>query len=171
MSAPKPRGASWWALFRQWLRNPLQIAAIAPSSRELALLAKGIRGNGLLVIELEEELHEHLRRRFPAVRVALGDARDLQAIGQRCGFLAEGPADAIISGLGLLAMPLDTQRAILSEAFACLRPGGRFIQFTYGPQPPVAESVQQALGLAVHRGDFVLRNVPPATVYVYERAV
>ena len=49
------------------------------------------------------------------------------------------------------------------------RPGGRFIQFTYGPQPPVAESVQQALGLAVHRGDFVLRNVPPATVYVYER--
>ena len=76
MSAPKPRGASWWALFRQWLRNPLQIAAIAPSSRELAaamvaalppgtnrvielgggtgaltraLLAKGIRGNGLLV--------------------------------------------------------------------------------------------------------------------------
>ena len=197
MLAPKPRGANWWALFRQWLRNPLRIAAIAPSSRELAaamiaelppgtnrvielgggtgaltraLLAKGIRGNGLLVIELEEELHEHLRRRFPAVRVALGDARDLQAIGQRCGFLAEGPADAIISGLGLLAMPLDTQRAILSEAFACLRPGGRFIQFTYGPQAPVDDEVARSLGLNARRGDFILRNMPPATVYVYERA-
>ena len=114
-------------------------------------------------------MHEHLRRRFPAVRVALGDARDLQAIGQRCGFLAEGPADAIISGLGLLAMPLDTQRAILSEAFACLRPGGRFIQFTYGPQAPVDDEVARSLGLSARRGDFILRNMPPATVYVYER--
>jgi phospholipid N-methyltransferase len=24
--------------------------------------------------------------------------------------------------------------------------------------------------LRSHRGDFILRNVPPATVYVYERA-
>jgi len=32
----------------------------------------------------------------------------------------------------------------------------------------VAESVVEALGLTVRRGDFVLRNVPPATVYVYE---
>jgi phospholipid N-methyltransferase len=66
-------------------------------------------------------------------------------------------------------MPVGTQRAILDEAFACLRPGGRFIQFTYGPQPPVADVVVEGLGLQVHRGDFVLRNMPPATVYVYER--
>ena len=190
------RGARW-ALFKQWLRNPLRTAAIAPSSRELAeamvaelppgaqrvielgggtgaitraLLAHGVRGDNLLVVELSEELHEHLHERFPAVRVALGDARELRAVASRCGFLGQGPVDAIISGLGLLAMPVETQQEILFEAFASLRPGGRFIQFTYGPQPPVAESVQQALGLAVHRGDFVLRNVPPATVYVYERA-
>jgi phospholipid N-methyltransferase len=29
--------------------------------------------------------------------------------------------------------------------------------------------VVEGLGLQVHRGDFVLRNMPPATVYVYER--
>ena len=189
--------ASWWALFRQWLRDPLRTAAVAPSSRELAaamlaelpdgaqrvielgggtgaitraLLAHGVRGDNLLVVELSEELHEHLHERFPAVRVALGDARDLRAVASRCGFLGQGPVDAIISGLGLLAMPVETQQEILFESFACLRPGGRFIQFTYGPQPPVAESVQQSLGLVVHRGNFVLRNVPPATVYVYERA-
>jgi len=189
--------AGWWALFRQWLRDPLRTAAVAPSSRELAaamlaelpdgaqrvielgggtgaitraLLAHGVRGDNLLVVELSEELHEHLHERFPAVRVALGDARELRAVAARCGFLGHGPVDAIISGLGLLAMPVETQQEILFEAFVSLRPGGRFIQFTYGPQPPVAESVQQALGLSVHRGDFVLRNVPPATVYVYERA-
>ncbi|MCC8362109.1 methyltransferase domain-containing protein [Lysobacter sp. A6] len=188
---------NWWALFRQWLRDPLRTAAVVPSSRELAmamlaelpkgaqrvielgggtgaltraLLAHGVRGDNLLVVELSEELHEHLHERFPAVRVALGDARDLRAVAARCGFLGQGPVDAIISGLGLLAMPVETQQEILFEAFASLRPGGRFIQFTYGAQPPVAESVQESLGLVVHRGDFVLRNVPPATVYVYERA-
>ena len=188
---------SLWALFRQWLRNPLQTAAVMPSGRELAqamlaelprdacriielgggtgaltraLLAHGIRGDDLLVVEVSEELYAHLHQRFPAVRVELGDASRLPDIAAHTGYLARGPADAVISGLGLLAMPKETQHAILAAAFACLRPGGRFIQFTYGPQPPVAEDAMQALGLAVRRGDFVLRNVPPATVYVYERA-
>jgi phosphatidylethanolamine/phosphatidyl-N-methylethanolamine N-methyltransferase len=186
-----------WTLFRHWLRNPLRTAAVAPSSRELAaamlaelppatkrvielgggtgaltraLLAHGIRGDALLVLELNEELHAHLRARFPDVRVEEGDARDLPAIASRTGFLAAGPADAIISGLGLLSMPRESQQAVLQAAFACLRPGGRFIQFTYGPQPPLAAEVAGELGLGVRRGDFVLRNVPPATVYVYTRA-
>jgi hypothetical protein len=27
---------SWWALFRQWLRDPVRTASVMPSSRELA---------------------------------------------------------------------------------------------------------------------------------------
>ncbi len=185
-----------WTFFRQWLKNPLRTASVAPSSRELALamlaelpdnthrvielgggtgaltaalLAHGIRGGALLVLELNEELHAHLHARFPQVRIVLGDARELPAVAARCGFLDAGPADAIVSGLGLLSMPRETQRAILLAAFACLREDGRFIQFTYGPQPPVADEVAQALRLTVRRGNFVLRNVPPATVYVYMR--
>lgn len=185
-----------WTLLRQWLKNPRRTAAVAPSSRELAaamlaelppdahrvielgggtgaltraLLAHGIRGDALLVLELNEELHAHLRARFPGVRVEEGDARDLPAIAARTGFLAAGPADAIVSGLGLLSMPREAQQAVLEAAFACLRPGGRFIQFTYGPQPPLAAGVVEDLRLSVRRGDFVLRNVPPATVYVYSR--
>ena len=189
---PPPR----WTLLWQWLKNPTRTAAVLPSSRELAaamvaelptdarrvielgggtgaltraLLAHGIRGDALLVLELNSELHAHLRARFPAVRIEEGDARDLPDIARRSGFLAAGQADAIISGLGLLSMPRDTQHAILEAAFACLRPGGRFIQFTYGPQPPVADEVMQRLSLQVRRGEFVLRNVPPATVYAYTR--
>ena len=187
---------SWWTLFRQWLRDPLRTAAVMPSSRELAaamlaelppgtrrvielgggtgaltraLLGHGIRGEALLVLELNEELHAHLHARFPQVRIALGDARQLHEIATRNGFLAAGAVDAIVSGLGLLSMPRDTQGAILEAAFACLRDGGHFVQFTYGPQPPVADEVAQALGLQVRRGTFVLRNLPPATVYVYTR--
>lgn len=196
METPVSHRGHWWAFFRQWLRDPLRTAAVAPSSRELAvamiaelpagttrvielgggtgaltraLLAHGIHGDALLVVELNEELHAHLHARFPDVRISLGDATELLELAELCGFLAQGRADAIVSGLGLLAMHAEMQQGILEQAFTCLREGGRFIQFTYGPQAPVAQAVVDALGLEARRGDFVLRNVPPATVYVYER--
>ena len=183
-----------WKFFWQWLKNPLRTAAVAPSSAELAaamvaelpddvrrvielgggtgaitvaLLSAGIRDEDLLVLELNEELHAHLHLRFPKVRVVLGDARSLAALATDNGYLTVGPADAIVSGLGLLSMPPALQRDILEAAFDCLRPGGVFVQFTYGPVAPVADTVARELGLQVRRGDFVLRNMPPATVYVY----
>lgn len=191
--ARKPTG---WTFFLQWLKNPLRTAAVAPSSAELAaamvaelpddvrrvielgggtgaitdaLLGAGIDDDDLLVLELNEELHAHLHVRYPRVRVALGDARSLAQLAEQNGYLAGGQADAIVSGLGLLSMPPDLQRDILDAAFACLRPGGVFVQFTYGPTAPVADMVAMELGLQVRRGDFVLRNMPPATVYVYTR--
>jgi len=190
------RQPSAWTFFWQWLKNPLRTAAVAPSSAELAaamvaelpddvrrvielgggtgaitvaLLGAGIQGDDLLVLELNEELHAHLHLRFPKVRVVLGDARSLQALASANGYLDGGPADAIVSGLGLLSMPPTLQRDILEAAFACLRPGGALVQFTYGPTAPVADAVADEMGLQVRRGDFVLRNIPPATVYVYSR--
>ena len=181
----------------QWLKNPRQTAAVAPSSPELAaamlgelpagsrrvielgggtgaitraIVGHGIAGDVLLVLELNEELHAHLHRRFPEELLVLGDAVELPRLAAEAGFLAAGPADAVISGLGLLAMDRELVTRILRAAFACLRPDGRFIQFTYGPVSPVSDSVLDALGLRMRRGEFVLRNVPPATVYVYERA-
>lgn len=191
---PRLRRPHWWTLFRQWLRNPRRTAAVAPSSAELAaamlrelpdgarrvielgggtgavttaLLGAGIHAGNLLVVELNEQLHAHLSARFPQVRVVEGDASDLPRIA--ADYLADGLADAVVSGLGLLSMTRETQHDVLAAAFACLRPGGRFIQFTYGPAAPVAEEVAGELGLQVRRGAFVLRNVPPATVYVYSR--
>jgi phosphatidylethanolamine/phosphatidyl-N-methylethanolamine N-methyltransferase len=185
-----------FTFFWQWLKNPLRTAAVMPSSSELAfamiaelpegtrrvielgggtgaitreLLAAGIDARQLLVLELNEELHAHLHARFPGVYVVLGDARSLPELARECGFLEEGPADAIVSGLGLLTMPPTLQQEILKAAFDCLRPDGVFVQFTYGPAAPVAEFVVKQLSLDVHRGDFVLRNMPPATVYVYSR--
>ncbi|MEI2454507.1 methyltransferase domain-containing protein [Lysobacter firmicutimachus] len=185
-----------WTFFRQWLKNPLRVAAVAPSSAELAaamiaelpdearrvielgggtgaitraLLGAGIQERDLLVLELNEELHAHLQLRFPRVPVLLGDARMLPALAREQGYLEDGPADAIVSGLGLLTMPHPLQRDILAAAFECLREDGVFVQFTYGPSAPVAEAVARGLGLQVRRGEFVLRNVPPATVYVYRK--
>lgn len=185
-----------WTFFRQWLKNPLRVAAISPSSQQLArqmmlevprtarrvielgggtgvftqaLLDHGIAAAGLLVLELNEELHQHLQKRFPAVRVVCADARDLADVAQASGFGGEHQADVIISGLGLLSMPKPTQLAIMSAALATLKTDGRFVQFTYGPANPVAREVLEQLGLNARRSSFTWWNVPPATVYVYTR--
>lgn len=183
--------------FRQWLKDPLRVAAVSPSSRELAskmlaqlpphaeriielgggtgaitaaILAHGIEPAHLLVLELNEELHAHLSRRFPDTRVVMGDAREVEAIAKRTGFLDDGPVDAILSGLGLLSMGRATQKAILRSAFQALGPHGRFIQFTYGPVVPVATEVLMDLDLVSRRSGFTLRNLPPATVYTITRS-
>ena len=185
-----------WTFFLQWLKNPLRVAAISPSSKQLArqmmsqlpkscrrvielgggtgvftqaLIDRGIVPADLLVLELNEELHQHLVQQFPGAKVVCGDASDLHDIAQANGFSGDRRADAVISGLGLLSMPKQTQQAILSAAFDSLQPEGRFIQFTYGPANPVTREVIDALELTTRRASFTWWNVPPATVYVYQR--
>ena len=185
-----------WTFFRQWLKNPLGIAALSPSGQQLArqmiaelphgtkrvielgggtgvftraMLGHGIAPKDLLVLELNEALFQHLRARFPDVRVECGDARELKAIAKRNGFLDAGPADAIISGLGLLSMSKRIQKEILEAAFSTLKPDGRLIQFTYGPKSPVTRESLAEMDLSVRRGGFAWWNVPPASVYVFTR--
>ena len=185
-----------WTFFRQWLRNPLSVAALSPSSRQLArqmieqlpagskrvielgggtgvftqaLLDHGIAPEALLVLELNEELHHFLSQRFPAVHVVCGDAQKLRSIIRDHGFGRAGAIDAVISGLGLLSMSKATQRGILEGVFAVLSDEGRFIQFTYGPASPVSRDLLNDLGLSVRRASIAWMNVPPATVYVYAR--
>lgn len=183
--------------FGQWLRNPRQTAAIAPSSTELiaavlatlpqgaariielgggsgaithALLASGISARDLLVLELNRHLHARLQARFPSVETRLGDALHTYEIARDCGFTAQGQADAVISDLGLLGMGRETQSAILQSAFACIKPGGVMIQFTNGPMSPVGDAMLVELGLSAQRGVFVLRSVPPTTLWVFRRS-
>lgn len=180
----------------QWVRDPVKTASVAPSGRQLArlmvaqlppecarvaeigagtgvftrvLLERGIAPAQLLVVEINPRLVEFLRRRFPGVAVACADARRLDALAAECGLLAEGRLDAVVSGLGMLLMSSRMRAEILQAAFAALRPGGRFIQFTYGPVDPVRRRERDALGLRVHRAGFAPLNLPPAAVYVYER--
>ena len=187
-----------WTFFRQWLKNPRGVAAISPSSKQLArqmmtqlprhcrrvielgggtgvftqaLIDHGIAPPDLLVLELNEELHQHLVKQFPGAAVVCGDAGNLFEIAEAHGFCGEHRADAVISGLGLLSMPRQTQQSILQAAFDSLHPEGRFIQFTYGPANPVTREVIEALELSARRASFTWWNVPPATVYVYQRRV
>ena len=184
------------AFLRQWLRDPVKMASVTPSGRQLArlmieqlppgcsrvievgagtgvftraLLDAGIAPSRLLVVEINPDLVGFLRKRFPGVAVACADARHLDALAAEHGLLADGKPDAVVSGLGMLSMSSGLRCDILRAAFAALRDDGRFIQFTYGPFSPVRRREREALGLRMRRTGFAPRNLPPATVYVYQR--
>ncbi|WP_211212339.1 class I SAM-dependent methyltransferase [Rudaea cellulosilytica] len=189
-------GSQAWLFFRQWLKNPLSIAALAPSGAQLAglmtaelpagasrvielgagtgvftrtMLDNGIAPEQLLVVELNEELYEYLRTQFPTAHVVCGNACDLTSIVAEKEFASAGQVDAIVSGLGLLNMSRDLQLSIMRSAFDVLKPGGCFIQFTYSPKPPLPRELLDELGLSVRRGGFAWRNIPPASVFVFSR--
>jgi phosphatidylethanolamine/phosphatidyl-N-methylethanolamine N-methyltransferase len=185
------------AFLRQWVRNPVQMAAVSPSGRELAqrmveplppgaqrvveigagtgvftraLLASGIDPSRLLVIEINPDLARFLQGSFPKVHVACADARYLPEIAEGEGLLADGArADAVVSGLGLLAMSRALKRQLLRAAFSVLGEQGRFIQFTYGPFSPISRGVLDEFGLYARRTATAWRNLPPANVFVYRR--
>lgn len=181
---------------RQWLRNPVKMASVTPSGRQLAnlmvaqlpkgcwrvveigagtgaftraLLDYGVSPSQLLVIEINPKLADFLHERFPGVAVACADARHLGVLADEHGLLANGKLDAVVSGLGMLSMNAELRTDILRAAFAALADEGRFIQFTYGPASPVRRRERDALGLRVKRAGLALRNLPPASVYVYQR--
>lgn len=174
-----------------WLRNPLQMGAVVPSSDGLAramarhlatgsgitlelgagtgavtraLLATGITPQNLVLIEKDPLLARELRRRFPTLQVLTGDAAQLRHL---VGFSHLGPVDTVISSLPLLSMRSWTRTRILAHIFSVLDQGGRLVQFTYSPKAPIPEPLAAALGVTGRRVERVLWNLPPANVWVY----
>lgn len=181
----------------QWVRHPLRMASIVPSGRQLAglvadqlpahcthvaelgagtgvftrtLLARGIRPENLLLVEIDKRLAALLQVEFSRVRVACADARHLDRLVRKSDSFAAGQLDAVVSGIGMLTMRRALRAEILRAAFAVLGNAGCFVQFTYGPASPVGARTLADLGLQGRRAGVALRNFPPASVFVYRRA-
>jgi phosphatidylethanolamine/phosphatidyl-N-methylethanolamine N-methyltransferase len=128
-----------------------------------ALLVRGVPAEKLVLLEYDPDLCRHLEKRFPHLHVICGDAFDLHhTLGPRYG----APFAAIVSGLPLLNHPPARRRAFMEGIAARLLPGAPFIQFSYGPMPPVPPLP----GQSVSRAAMVLANIPPAKVWVYRKA-
>ncbi|MBB3979963.1 phospholipid N-methyltransferase [Rhizobium azooxidifex] len=178
--------------FQVWLKNPLRVAAIAPSSRSLAnlitseishntgpvielgpgtgaftraLIARGVRQEDLALIEFGSEFAAALHFHYPRARTLWMDAARLRAVD-----LFDGrAAGAVVSGLPLLSMPPRKVISILTGAFRKMEPDGALYQFTYGPRCPVSLRLLDHLGLEAERIGGTLANLPPAAVYRIRR--
>ena len=178
------------ALFlKQAASRPREVVALAPSSRALAacmagavpegpgnvielgagtgritdaLIEAGVPVGAIHCFEINPAFCDHLERRHPGLNAYRDRAENLGRHG-----ICE--VKAVVSGLPLLSMGDGVQRANLGAAFRHLRPGGRFIQFTYGAIPPVCRAVREELSLGWIRSGRIWSNVPPATSYVFHR--
>jgi phosphatidylethanolamine/phosphatidyl-N-methylethanolamine N-methyltransferase len=189
---PPKRDGDLALFLSRWIRAPLRIGALAPSSPHLgremaraidargaemvielgggtgritrALLDAGVAPERLVVIENDDKLASLLRVRFPQLRIVKGDARDLRDLLRPFGIVS---ASAVVSGLPILSMPPETQRRIVGQAFELMGENGTFVQFTYGPVSPVMASARH--GLIAEVTGRVWRNFPPASVWRYRR--
>lgn len=177
---------------RAWMRGPLRVGAVVPSSRGLvglitseikvrsapiielgpgtgvftrALLARGIPEDQLTLVECDPGFAHILQVQFPRARVLSMDAARLGTVRL---FDGEG-AGAVVSGLPFVSMTGRKRMAILEGAFRQMRPSACYYQFTYGPQCPVARPILDRLGLKAKRLGTAFRNIPPATVYRIRR--
>lgn len=177
------------------LRAPRSVGAIAPTSSETAtLMASNIDlDSGLPVLELgpgtgaittailgtslapgrlyaveySAAFCRLLRDRFPGANFLQGDAFDLPGtLAERLGDTAPAAFDCVISGLPLLNFPKEKRAHLLQTALALLEPGRPFVQFSYGIIPPIPLSDPSVV---VTKSRWIIRNVPPARVWVYRR--
>ncbi|MEM9840940.1 MAG: rRNA adenine N-6-methyltransferase family protein [Pseudomonadota bacterium] len=178
---------------REWARNPLEVAAVTPSSTGLArlmaseissetgpvleigpgtgaftaqLLANGVAPQDLTMLEKNSSFVRMLKREFPAVRVVNTDVAEVDLTTLTCG----RPYGAVVSGLGLPSMEQRVVAGMLRRIFQHMSGDGAFYQFTYGLRCPVPARLMRALGLRTEKLGSIWWNCPPAAVYRISRA-
>ena len=181
-------GSNAALFFRRWLRNPLQMGSIIPSSPALcrriaalvergpdevvvelgagtgvvsrALLEAGVPAEKLVVVEIVPEMAEHLREALPGVTVLCGDAfEQADALPRRL----HGKVGTAICGIPLVLLPVEQQRRFVA-AVEAVAPGKGFLLYTYCVTSPLP---WRELGLAARREAWTPLNFPPASVWRY----
>ena len=127
-----------------------------------ALLKHGVPPWKLVVVERSPTLANHLRQRFPQLRVIQGDAAQLSSLfGQPLPRIS-----SIVSSLPLRSLHPATTRAISHQFETLIESGGLLIQFTYSLRGTHARLLPRFRQVS---SKIVWGNLPPARVEVFER--
>jgi phosphatidylethanolamine/phosphatidyl-N-methylethanolamine N-methyltransferase len=128
-----------------------------------AILARGVKPHDLYAIEYSAEFMRHLQSRYSGVNFIHGDAFDLDTTLGECKDLV---FDSIISAVPMLNFPVTQRIAYLEDLLGRLPPGRPVVQITYGPMSPIPAGRGD---YTVEHFDFVIRNIPPARLWIYRR--
>jgi phospholipid N-methyltransferase len=188
LNEPVPRNGARLLFARTFLKNPVMLGSVIPSSRFLIdavlepidwertrVLVEYGPGVGtitgeilkrmrpetkLIIIEMNVELARFLRAHFNDARLVVveGSAANVRQVLADHGF--EG-ADYIISGIPLGSMPLPVREHIVRETKQALAPGGAFIVYQFTSR--VLPELQRVFDV-VKRGREWL-NVLPAHLF------
>ncbi len=195
---PSPRSRQRWLrdqlqFVKAFIKNPTGIGAILPSSDALAIaitapltpgagkvlelgsgtgvftqqmLAMGFNPADLILVEQDPTLAAGLKTRFPLSTVLQVPAQALSADNTP----SLGEIAAIICGLPLRNMSAEAHGQVLAAAFRAMKPDGVLYLFTYGMKCPVSPETLQAHHLVSSLTNFIIKNLPPASIYCISRA-
>jgi len=177
--------------FKSWVGNPKTTGSIVPTGPHLAramasviradsglpvlelgpgtgsitsaILKHGVKPENLYALEYSESFLPALEKSFPDINLIHGDAFDLDR--SLAGVEVE-KFDAVVSALPLLNFPQDMRIKLIESLLDRLEPGRPVIQFSYGPLSPV---LANRGSYRVEHHDWIMRNVPPARVWLYHR--
>ena len=128
-----------------------------------ALIEHGVDPKRLVLVEYNPGFCALLRDRYPQATVVQADA---YALRDSLWNVLSLPASAVVSGLPLVTKPMLTRLKLIREAFAALKPGAPFVQFTYSVAPPIPKSLP---GVSTEASERIWMNLPPARVWVYRK--
>ena len=182
-------GSSAWAtFFKGFLRNPVMVGSVVPSSRALiarmlapvdwqetrlfveygpgvgtfcrAVLDRLPQDARYIAIDTNVDFVRHLRHDISDIRFSavLGSAADVERIISDQGY---DTADYILSGLPFSTLPPGVGDAIGRATAAALRPGGAFLVYQFSPK------CRDFFAPYLPRYDHAMewRNIPPAQLY------
>ena len=182
---------AWLTFLQEFLRHPLQVASVTPSSRFLErriVEAAGVRsaktiielgpGTGgttraildamapdarLLTIELNQHLHALVSRIADRRLIPhLGDARELGTIISEHALAAP---EAVISGIPFSTISPEAGREILGAIYSFLAPGGRFVAY----QAKKRVATLSPLFPEPEQAELEVLNIPPLRVFRWEK--
>lgn len=130
-----------------------------------AILAKGLPDTQLHAVEYSPQFARQLSENYPNIHVHEGDAFNLSAL---FGAANDAQFDCAVSALPLLNFPSELRVGFIIDVLARLPHGRPLIQFSYGPKAPVPALAGQ---FTVEIYDFVLRNIPPARIWIYKKVL
>ena len=145
------------------VKSGLPVLEIGPGTGTItnAILDTGIAADKVFAVEYSQDFVDRLRVKFPAIHVIQGDAFNLT---QTLGDNNQAKFDCAISALPLLNFPPEMRIAFVEDVLTRIPNGRPLIQFSYGPKAPVAA---KSGSFTLERYDFVLRNIPPAQLWIY----
>ena len=175
-----------------FLKNPLKVGAIVPSSPELAAeMLDGIKPdaenivlelgvgtgaitkylsevipnrNSYLGIELDRDLVRSLNRRFPDLNIVCGNASDAYSIHADSGL---GKVRFVVCCLPFVSLPKEVSESVLAEIEKFMDEGCifRIIQNAHGYYLPPARKLREYLKSRYgrsQRSPLVMKNLPPS---------
>lgn len=177
--------------FKGWIDGPKSVGAILPTSAvtarrmasvinpasglpvlELgpgtgiitkAIIDRGVATENIVSIEYSTDFYQHLKRTIPGVNFINGDAFDLDTT---LGDWKDRKFEAVISAIPMLSFPMEKRIALLEDLLDRMPPGRPVVQITYSPVSPIDARPDR---FHIRHLDFVVRNIPPAQLWVYSR--